>query len=77
MGRKAAYRRGGRVVEGAGLENQYTLTGIVGSNPTLSADLHEKKGTAVQCFIVMKPDATPDEIADVRQRLETFGHATP
>jgi hypothetical protein len=24
------------VAEGAGLENRYTLTGIVGSNPTLS-----------------------------------------
>ena len=27
---------GVRVAEGAGLENRYTLTGIVGSNPTLS-----------------------------------------
>ena len=29
-------RTGVRVAEGAGLENRYTLTGIVGSNPTLS-----------------------------------------
>ena len=29
---------GGRVAEGVGLENRYTLTGIVGSNPTLSVD---------------------------------------
>ncbi len=29
--------RGGRVVDGAGLENRCTLTGTVGSNPTLSA----------------------------------------
>ena len=29
--------RGGRVVEGAALEKRYTFTGIVGSNPTLSA----------------------------------------
>jgi hypothetical protein len=31
-----AFRTGVRVAEGAGLENRYTLTGIVGSNPTLS-----------------------------------------
>ena len=30
-------RRGGRVVEGAGLENRYTRKGIAGSNPALSA----------------------------------------
>jgi hypothetical protein len=30
-------RRDGRAVEGARLESVYTLTGIVGSNPTLSA----------------------------------------
>jgi hypothetical protein len=30
-------RRDGRVAEGARLESVYTLTGIVGSNPTLSA----------------------------------------
>ena len=29
-------RTGVRVAEGAGLENRYTLAGIVGSNPTLS-----------------------------------------
>ncbi len=32
---------GVRVAEGAGLENRYTLTGIVGSNPTLSVLLQE------------------------------------
>ena len=32
-------RTGVRVAEGAGLENRYTLTGIVGSNPTLSVPL--------------------------------------
>src|SRR2546423_15271971 len=32
-----AARRDGRVAEGARLESVYTLTGIVGSNPTLSA----------------------------------------
>jgi hypothetical protein len=32
----ARTRTGVRVAEGAGLENRYTLTGIVGSNPTLS-----------------------------------------
>ena len=30
-------RRRGRVVDCGGLENRYTLTGIVGSNPTASA----------------------------------------
>jgi hypothetical protein len=30
-------RRGGRVAEGAPLLREYTLTRIVGSNPTLSA----------------------------------------
>ncbi len=30
--------RGGRAVEGTGLENQHTLTGIGGSNPPLSAN---------------------------------------
>ena len=30
-------RRGGRVVEGAGLENRYIRKGIAGSNPALSA----------------------------------------
>ena len=34
----SALRTGGRVVEGAGLENRYTRKGIVGSNPTLSAN---------------------------------------
>ena len=29
--------RGGRVVEGDGLENHYTRKGIAGSNPVLSA----------------------------------------
>src|SRR5216684_2480485 len=33
-------RRGGRVVERGGLENRYTFTGTVGSNPTLSASPH-------------------------------------
>ena len=33
----AKLRWGGRVVEGDGLENRYTLTGIVGSNPTPTA----------------------------------------
>jgi len=33
----SSIRTGVRVAEGAGLENRYTLTGIVGSNPTLSA----------------------------------------
>lgn len=33
----AYMRKDGRVVEGAALEKRYTLTGIVGSNPTLSA----------------------------------------
>ncbi len=28
--------KGGRVVEGARLESEYTLTGIAGSNPALS-----------------------------------------
>ena len=28
---------GGRAVEGTGLENRQTLTGLVGSNPTLPA----------------------------------------
>ena len=32
-------RRDGRVVEGARLESVYTVKGIVGSNPTLSAIL--------------------------------------
>ena len=31
-------RRRGRVVDCGGLENRYTLTGIVGSNPTASAN---------------------------------------
>ena len=30
-------RRGGRVVEGDGLENRYPFKGIAGSNPALSA----------------------------------------
>jgi hypothetical protein len=30
---------GGRAVEGTGLENRQTLTGLVGSNPTPSASL--------------------------------------
>jgi hypothetical protein len=43
-------RTGGRVAEGAGLENRYTGNGIVGSNPTLSANfffnLREQSWTA-------------------------------
>ena len=34
---KLAARRDGRVAEGARLESVYTLTGIGGSNPSLSA----------------------------------------
>lgn len=34
---KLNLRRGARVVESDGLENRCTLTGTVGSNPTLSA----------------------------------------
>jgi hypothetical protein len=37
----AQFWTGVRVAEGAGLENRYTLTGIVGSNPTLSVLHHE------------------------------------
>ena len=51
MGRKRCTGEVAELVEGAGLENQYTLTGIVGSNPTLSADLHKKKEPAVQCSL--------------------------
>jgi hypothetical protein len=32
-------RMGGRAVEGTGLENRQTLAGLVGSNPTPSANL--------------------------------------
>ena len=34
---RSGSRRGGRVVDGTGLENRHTLTGIGGSNPSLSA----------------------------------------
>ena len=34
----AAVRRGGRAVEGTGLENRRARKGLVGSNPTPSAD---------------------------------------
>jgi hypothetical protein len=34
---KLYYRRGGRVVDGSGLENRHTRKGIRGSNPFLSA----------------------------------------
>ena len=37
--RVSSHRRDGRVAEGARLESVYTLTGIVGSNPTLSASI--------------------------------------
>jgi hypothetical protein len=37
MKMKFAARRDGRVAEGARLESVYTLTGIGGSNPSLSA----------------------------------------
>src|SRR4051812_35527936 len=43
-------RRDGRVAEGARLESVYTLTGIVGSNPTLSASLPE--------FLQLRPTHT-------------------
>ncbi len=39
-------RKDGRVVEGAALEKRYTLTGIVGSNPTLSA---RQTGAKAKC----------------------------
>ena len=39
--------RGGRVVEGAGLENQYGSHSIVGSNPTLSAAARSAPGPFV------------------------------
>jgi hypothetical protein len=34
-----SFRTGGRVVEGAGLENRYARKGIEGSNPSLSVEL--------------------------------------
>ena len=37
-------RRGARVVESDGLENRCTLTGTVGSNPTLSATVFKDEG---------------------------------
>ena len=39
---KNKYWRGAGVVEQAGLENRCTLTGTVGSNPTLSAKKQER-----------------------------------
>ena len=37
--------RGVRVAEGAGLENRWALTGLVGSNPTLSVSRVERAQT--------------------------------
>ena len=44
--------RGGRVVDRAGFENQYTFTGIQGSNPCLSAltRVRRTKGWQIQPF---------------------------
>ena len=38
--RQSEVWRGGRVVDGSGLENQHVRKGIVGSNPTLSVFSH-------------------------------------
>jgi hypothetical protein len=43
-------RRDGRVAEGARLESVYTLTGIVGSNPTLSAISSRRSFASAQDF---------------------------
>src|SRR5262249_18619820 len=47
MNRRVFMWRGARVAESGGLENRCTLTGTVGSNPTLSAseERQENKGT--------------------------------
>ena len=43
MSNKQAFmRRGARVAESGGLENRCTLTGTVGSNPTLSVRKTER-----------------------------------
>jgi hypothetical protein len=63
--RKFTARRDGRVAEGARLESVYTLTGIGGSNPSLSAirfnDLANapQQGVNSQCQtkIVLRCDA--------------------
>jgi hypothetical protein len=34
---RSEFRRGGRAVDGTGLENRHTRKGIGGSNPSLSA----------------------------------------
>jgi hypothetical protein len=47
-------RRDGRVAEGARLESEYTLTGIVGSNPTLSASLFAFNNLSVIHTVVHK-----------------------
>ncbi len=56
MKTKSVARRDGRVAEGARLESVYTLTGIGGSNPSLSAscpgrDVLRSGGRRVRCFL--------------------------
>ena len=46
--------RGGRVVDGSGLENQHVRKGIVGSNPTPL----RSETTAITCFLPIKSPAT-------------------
>ncbi len=43
--RKQFLRRGARVAESGGLENRCTLTGTVGSNPTLSASYFKSQAS--------------------------------
>src|SRR5437763_5133108 len=53
-----AARRDGRVAEGARLESVYTLTGIVGSNPTLSASFFPSRFQP-QLIRILSPRYTP------------------
>jgi TonB family protein len=54
---KLRRRRDGRVAEGARLESVYTLTGIVGSNPTLSARNTANRMNAEVSSLGEKPGA--------------------
>lgn len=63
------FRRGGRVVEGTGLENRQARKGLVGSNPTPSATLFTPNCDRAPRLTLLSPLCMPIEVRRSRPVL--------
>ena len=62
--------RGARVAESGGLENRCTLTGTVGSNPTLSARIEgqgkgQRECKTIENFSLFVPESHSSEFGEI------------